>query len=575
MENNRVGNWHSFVTAMGAEMGLLPRSLRARIATLFGLLAFLVGVPSYFYTSHLYLQQLSSDRRERLQVIASSAATIVGQSLVERRREVALLAESPLLKTEDLGSSNIRNSLELLRLSQTHYSWIGVADIQGTVTASTSGHLNGQSVQARPWFQNGLDHVFVGDLHEAVLLAKLLAPGQAGQPLRFIDFAAPIRGPSGELRGVIGAHAHWRWANEVMALAADTSTTKESSNMFIVNKLGKVIYPSDGPQPNSVPAGNLDALDFHAWEDGGEYLTVAAKIPEPTPESPLGWKIYVRYPKSMVIAAVANLQQVEFLASLIAGITFLMFAWICADRISRPLEQLSDIARRIQSGQEAQKFDVQSTSTEIVHLQSALSDMSGTLVARKAALERSNHELEARVLARTAELETANRALERLAKTDTLTGLPNRLASNEVLHYEFAQMKRGKQAYSVLLADIDSFKAINDTWGHPAGDLVLKHVAGVLRGALRETDFVGRVGGEEFLMILPMTDHNTALQVAEKVRAAVEASPVKPVPRVTISIGLEQAYSAQKDEQEAVASADEWLYQAKQRGRNRIESLWT
>ena len=104
---------------------------------------------------------------------------------------------------------------------------------------------------------------------------------------------------------------------------------------------------------------------------------------------------------------------------------------------------------------------------------------------------------------------------------------------------------------------------------------MLKHVAGVLRSALRETDFVGRFGGEEFLMILPMTDHNTALQVAEKVRAAVEASTVEPVARVTVSIGLEQAYSAQKDEKEAVASADEWLYQAKQRGRNRIESLWT
>ena len=542
---------------------------------MFGLLAFLVGVPSYYYTSHLYLQQLSSDRREKLQVIANSAAAIVGQSLAERRREVALLAESPLLKQEDLGSAPIKNSLELLRQSQTHYSWIGVADVQGTVTASTSGHLSGQSVKTRPWFQKGLDHVFVGDLHEAVLLAKLLSPAPLGQPLRFIDFAAPIRGANGELRGVIGAHAHWRWANDVMALAADTSTTKESSNMFIVNKAGDIIYPAEGLQPRAAPAGSLDSHDFHTWEDGGDFLTVAAKVPEPTPESPLGWKIYVRYPKTMVVSAVANLQQMELMASLTAAVTFLLFAWISADRIARPLERLSDIARRIQSGQEAQKFDVQSSSTEIVHLQSALSDMSSTLVARKAALERSNHELEARVLARTSELEAANRTLERLAKTDALTGLPNRLASNEALHYEFAQMKRGKQAYSVLLADIDAFKAINDTWGHPTGDLVLKHVAGVLRSALRETDFVGRFGGEEFLMILPMTDHNTALQVAEKVRAAVEASTVEPVARVTVSIGLEQAYSAQKDEKEAVASADEWLYQAKQRGRNRIESLWT
>src|SRR5690606_2383285 len=106
------------------------------------------------------------------------------------------------------------------------------------------------------------------------------------------------------------------------------------------------------------------------------------------------------------------------------------------------------------------------------------------------------------------------------------TGLPNRLAANEFLQHEYSLLKRRPVPYAVVLLDIDYFKKVNDTHGHALGDVVLQHVAKVLAASVRVNDFVGRVGGEEFMMILPMTTLDDALIVAEKLRSAVEAEPV-------------------------------------------------
>ncbi len=201
-------DWAQFLDAVRYEMGFLPRSLRSRIAVTFGLLALAVGIPVYFYVSHVYLVQLSADKREKLQVVADTAAAIVGQSLAERRREVALLAEIQLYQTAALDSAEVKASLEQLKRARTHYSWIGVADRDGVVLSAPSDVLKGASVKARPWFVHGKEGSYVGDLHEAVLLSHLLEQDPSGQPMRFIDFAVPIVSPDNHVRGVVGAHAH-------------------------------------------------------------------------------------------------------------------------------------------------------------------------------------------------------------------------------------------------------------------------------------------------------------------------------------------------------------------------------
>ena len=165
--------------------------------------------------------------------------------------------------------------------------------------------------------------------------------------------------------------------------------------------------------------------------------------------------------------------------------------------------------------------------------------------------------------------------LEQEAMTDPLTALPNRRAYDAELARVAARSRRNQSPSSVGVADIDHFKHVNDTHGHPVGDLVLCEVGKAIERAARGTDFVARTGGEEFGMLFPDTAIEMAGLVAERMRQAVEATSVTTPDgaciRVTISIGLASlAPGAAPDA--ALAGADCALYQAKDQGRNRIVS---
>ncbi len=172
------------------------------------------------------------------------------------------------------------------------------------------------------------------------------------------------------------------------------------------------------------------------------------------------------------------------------------------------------------------------------------------------------------------ELRQRLEAAHRQALSDPVTGLPNRKAVDERLEQEFSRWQRFQQPLSLLLWDIDHFKQINDRFGHQAGDKALQVISQVLRSGIREIDFVGRYGGEEFVMLLPGTDLAGAMKVAEKLREAVKRCGLhscgKPVP-ITISCGLTCARPG--DTQASLFErADQALYQAKQAGRDRCIS---
>lgn len=157
-----------------------------------------------------------------------------------------------------------------------------------------------------------------------------------------------------------------------------------------------------------------------------------------------------------------------------------------------------------------------------------------------------------------------------LSRTDGLTQLGNRLHFNQVLPEMAHQAQRSGQPLSLAMFDIDWFKRINDTHGHAAGDATLVQVAQLLQRTLRSTDFVARTGGEEFLVLLPETDTEGGQQVAEKLRAAVEALTLETVGSVTISVGMTNRAHTYRDGAAATHAADVALYAAKRGGRNRV-----
>ena len=145
----------------------------------------------------------------------------------------------------------------------------------------------------------------------------------------------------------------------------------------------------------------------------------------------------------------------------------------------------------------------------------------------------------------------------------------------DALKREFERAKRECSSLSVILADIDHFKRINDTHGHPAGDAVLKEVARIMSASVRPYDVVGRYGGEEFLMVTPGCDRTEAAQVAERIRTAFSEAPIQTSEgafNVTLSLGVGQVdFMSENARDDAVRSADNALYRAKENGRNRVE----
>lgn len=168
-----------------------------------------------------------------------------------------------------------------------------------------------------------------------------------------------------------------------------------------------------------------------------------------------------------------------------------------------------------------------------------------------------------------------SRRLHRLALTDALTGISNRRHIEYMLHEAVDHARRSRQELAVIMLDIDHFKRVNDSHGHPAGDQVLEQIVRVCQGALRQHDRLGRMGGEEFLVILPDTDLEGGLQVAERLRACVaEARPVvnDVELQLSISLGVAQLRLAETGAASLVRRADAALYHAKDNGRNRVEA---
>lgn len=172
----------------------------------------------------------------------------------------------------------------------------------------------------------------------------------------------------------------------------------------------------------------------------------------------------------------------------------------------------------------------------------------------------------------TAQLEATNQTLAALATVDALTGVSNRRALDDRLAVEHARWTRYQQPFSCFLIDIDHFKKVNDTWGHPVGDKVLTAVAQAIVTTIRASDLGGRFGGEEFMVLAPETTGADAMVLGERLRRniAEHVQAVGGLPPVTVSIGLATSDTCGGSADAIVASADAALYEAKKTGRDRV-----
>jgi diguanylate cyclase (GGDEF)-like protein len=187
--------------------------------------------------------------------------------------------------------------------------------------------------------------------------------------------------------------------------------------------------------------------------------------------------------------------------------------------------------------------------------------------------------LEEKVKKRTEELRKTNEQLEKISQTDALTGIGNRGKFNMQLEESFRRCNRYQKAISLLIADLDQFKAVNDYYGHQTGDEYLKQVANVLKNAVKRVDdFPARYGGEEFAIILEDTNIEGAILMAKNIRQRIIDLNLKNLyskveQHLTVSIGVATVNPDMDiDTDGLIQRADKALYQAKKNGRNRVES---
>jgi diguanylate cyclase (GGDEF)-like protein len=172
------------------------------------------------------------------------------------------------------------------------------------------------------------------------------------------------------------------------------------------------------------------------------------------------------------------------------------------------------------------------------------------------------------------DLLAAQEALNFRATHDSLTGIPNRAAIMEALAAEISRQIRDNRPFGIVLADVDHFKNVNDTYGHLSGDDVLRTIARRLRDSTRPYDSVGRLGGEEFLIVVPSSDISGTMALADRIRKNIESQPVFAQAgsiRVTVSLGVAVSVHPPCDIKTLLQLADDALYRAKENGRNRSE----
>lgn len=549
-------------------------SVRMQLTLWFGGLVALTFLCAALYVGHMTTVEVRKSVADHQYMTAQSAANLLSAQIQERYYDIDLVRRTLAQSSQPLSGAAARLALSRLQKVNNAYAWIGVTDAKGNVVQATSDVLLGVNVSTRPWFEHASRDMYVGNLHEAVLLANLLSqPNDRRHPLRFFDIAGPIVDAQGRLKGVLSSHLHWSWVTSVVRSVLNTEPDNTAIDLIIADNNGDVLYPEDmvgSRLPSKLDLSRRDQVV--RWSDEQPYLVSSASLSLP-PAMRLGWHIVVRESLSSATQVVRSIQGKLIAFGVLALAIFIGLAYRISRRLSRPIEELAAVARSIEAGNPPATLPHDAGSPEIASLLRAFQSMINTLLRRERELAALNADLEHQVADRTQQLQQANEELARLSNSDGLTGLHNRRYFDARLQIAHAQALQNQSCYGVVLVDADHFKRVNDDYGHLVGDDVLKALARVMTNVTRDTDVVARYGGEEFVVLVPYVRADADLiALGEKICQAARHIEVVPGVMLSVSVGVARsALSNDASPLQVLDRADQALYRAKQSGRDRVE----
>ncbi|MBB5143617.1 sensor domain-containing diguanylate cyclase [Desulfovibrio intestinalis] len=506
-------------------------------------------------------RQASEQAESRIGVQLTDQARYLSRTLDRSMwfwsQEIQLL-RAVLSQDNDHSPARITAMLNSLKQTMPTFSWIGLTDTEGTVLAATDNLLVGNNISQRPVFQEGIKGLFIGDVHDAVLLSKHL-PNPDGEPMKFVDVSMRVRNASGQITGVLAAHLSWTWAKNIRQFILQDAAVSSDTELFVVARDGTILLGNEHFIGNSLSLPMLEDKqstvpywDIQVWPDGRAYLTAVAHGTGFREYSGLGWSVVARQPLGTAYAPVHAIIVRIVLSCLVLSFVFAGAAWKVAEKIIEPLKSLTNAAYSMSRGEPA-SMPHNTSIREIDVLSQALDTLVDNLTKSE---------------------DDKNR-FESTATRDQLTGMLNRHGLEARLPSILSRLRENHGHADILYMDLDGFKPVNDGHGHRIGDLVLIEVARRMAASLRASDMLVRIGGDEFVAVLEnsVTGSLDMAQLGQRIISTV-GEPIH-VEGQTLCVGLSMGHSRwQPDEQrfeDALEQADKALYTAKKCGKDRME----
>ncbi|MED4783322.1 sensor domain-containing diguanylate cyclase [Brevibacillus choshinensis] len=440
-----------------------------------------------------------------------------------------------LSNMNSMNTDEVYPNLELLRHSSNYFNSIAVVDETGLIRSASPKSLG------------TVGKYIITEEAKAALASKkpyVSKPYISATSKRLIVFmSAPIYDKNGIYRGYIGGSLYLQEKNILNMIFANNPSDKLGSYFYIVGSNGHVLFHRDKSRIGEDISANQVVQKLMLNQNGREEMVnlrgealLAGYVKVPTN----GWGVVVVSPISVVSEQLNAQLKAILLYTLPPFVLVMLVVIMLARRLARPFVSLANLVGKMGS----EKVEIPDGKRHWNREADLLTEAIRYAVG---------------------EITKQTEQLTQEAMTDPLTGLTNRRTLEAIIH----RWLKEKTPFSIVIMDIDKFKTINDTYGHQAGDEVLKHFAKIIVSSTRPDDVCCRFGGEEFIALLPHANSAVAYHVAERIRSTLEKSATPVGETITVSQGISHYPSHSNSAEELIHLADQALYKAKESGRNR------